>query len=190
MAKKEELQEFNGKKGVWRTIGGRRVFIAEGQNINEAMKESGKFNNIRSKNAERNQKKNYKDAERQLLDDYTQVETEDLKGYYEDFKKQGKEKFADRIQTEINKREGLTDREINQIKTQKSLQKLVDDGKAEDITRLSNEETKALGEKEGRLEAVKVTKGVYGMNGALLKSKKTGRRYVITARNTNLFYWV
>lgn len=178
------------EKGVWRTVSGRRIFIKEGQSLSSAMKESGKFKNLKSKNTERDKKKNYKDTERQLLDDYTQVETEDLKGYYEDFKKQGKEKFADRIQIEINKREGLTDREINQIKTQKSLQKLVDDGKAEDITRLSNEETKALGEKEGRLEAIKVTKGVYGMNGALLKSKKTGRRYVITARNTNLFYWV
>ena len=31
--------------GVWRTIGGRRVFIKEGQDLATAMKESGKFNN-------------------------------------------------------------------------------------------------------------------------------------------------
>lgn len=29
--------------GVWRTIGGRRVFIKEGQSLGDAMKESGKF---------------------------------------------------------------------------------------------------------------------------------------------------
>lgn len=29
--------------GVWRTIGGRRVFIKEGQSLSDAMKESGKF---------------------------------------------------------------------------------------------------------------------------------------------------
>lgn len=30
--------------GVWRTIGGRRVFIKDGQDLATAMKESGKFN--------------------------------------------------------------------------------------------------------------------------------------------------
>ncbi len=35
--KKEELD------GVWRTIGGRRVFIRKGQDLSSAMKESGKF---------------------------------------------------------------------------------------------------------------------------------------------------
>lgn len=34
-------QELNG---VWRTVGGRRIFIAEGQSLSEAMKKSGKFN--------------------------------------------------------------------------------------------------------------------------------------------------
>lgn len=61
MAKKEELQEFNGKKGVWRTIGGRKVFIASGQSLGEAMKKSGKFDNIRSKNVERKEKKEVED---------------------------------------------------------------------------------------------------------------------------------
>lgn len=59
MAKKEELQEFKGKKGVWRTIGGRKVFIATGQSLGEAMKESGKFDNIRRKNAERRTAEKY-----------------------------------------------------------------------------------------------------------------------------------
>lgn len=31
--------------GVWRTVGGRRIFIKEGQSLTEAMKESGKFKN-------------------------------------------------------------------------------------------------------------------------------------------------
>ena len=29
--------------GVWRTIGGRKVFIKKGQNLADAMRESGKF---------------------------------------------------------------------------------------------------------------------------------------------------
>lgn len=35
--------DFVEENGVWRTIGGRRVFIKEGQSLSEAMKESGKF---------------------------------------------------------------------------------------------------------------------------------------------------
>lgn len=35
--------------GVWRTIGGRRVFIKDGQDLASAMKESGKFNNDNKK---------------------------------------------------------------------------------------------------------------------------------------------
>ena len=39
----KDLVEFNGKKGVWRTISGRKVFIAEGQSLKDAMRTSGKF---------------------------------------------------------------------------------------------------------------------------------------------------
>lgn len=39
MAKKKYEEE----DGVWRTIGGRRVFIRNGQSLSDAMKESGKF---------------------------------------------------------------------------------------------------------------------------------------------------
>ena len=40
MAKKIE-------EGVWRTIGGRRVFIRTGQSLSDAMKESGKFSRVK-----------------------------------------------------------------------------------------------------------------------------------------------
>ena len=32
--------------GVWRTVGGRRIFIRDGQSLQDAMQESGKFNHI------------------------------------------------------------------------------------------------------------------------------------------------
>lgn len=35
--------------GVWKTIGGRRVFIKEGQDLTTAMKESGKFKKLKNK---------------------------------------------------------------------------------------------------------------------------------------------
>lgn len=35
--------------GVWRTIGGRRVFIKDGQSLTDAMRESGKFGDPKKK---------------------------------------------------------------------------------------------------------------------------------------------
>lgn len=37
------MATYNNEEGVWRTIGGRRVFIRTGQSLSDAMKESGKF---------------------------------------------------------------------------------------------------------------------------------------------------
>ena len=39
-------------EGVWRTIGGRRVFIRDGQDLASAMKESGKFTRQKDKKQE------------------------------------------------------------------------------------------------------------------------------------------
>ena len=39
----DRVYTLNGKKGVWRTIGGRRVFISDGDDLPTAMKKSGKF---------------------------------------------------------------------------------------------------------------------------------------------------
>lgn len=41
---------FDDSDGVWRTIGGRRVFIRNGQSISDAMKKSGKFKSAKKKN--------------------------------------------------------------------------------------------------------------------------------------------
>lgn len=43
------MTQIEGVQGVWRTIGGRRVFIKTGQSLSEAMKESGKFKNLKNK---------------------------------------------------------------------------------------------------------------------------------------------
>ena len=45
------MATYNDEEGVWRTIGGRRVFIRTGQSLSDAMKESGKFSRV-SKNQE------------------------------------------------------------------------------------------------------------------------------------------
>jgi len=42
---------YNDQDGVWRTVGGRRVFIRNGQSLSDDMKESGKFSRV-AKNQE------------------------------------------------------------------------------------------------------------------------------------------
>lgn len=37
------MKKYDEKDGVWRTVGGRRIFIKNGQSLSEAMIESGKF---------------------------------------------------------------------------------------------------------------------------------------------------
>lgn len=37
------MKEADEKNGIWRTIGGRRIFIRRGENLTDAMKRSGKF---------------------------------------------------------------------------------------------------------------------------------------------------
>lgn len=41
------MATFNGKDGVWRTVGGRHIFIANGQSLKDAMRASGKFKNLK-----------------------------------------------------------------------------------------------------------------------------------------------
>ena len=47
--------------GVWRTVGGRRIFIKDGQDLEDAMRESGKFENNNKKFDELKEK--FKDEE-------------------------------------------------------------------------------------------------------------------------------
>lgn len=50
-------KNYNDDDGVWRTIGGRRVFIRNGQDLAEAMKESGKFKSAKKTSKETNEEK-------------------------------------------------------------------------------------------------------------------------------------
>lgn len=42
-------KKYNENEGVWRTVGGRRIFIRDGQDLASAMRESGKFKNVKIK---------------------------------------------------------------------------------------------------------------------------------------------
>ncbi len=80
---------MSNEKGVWRTIGGRRVFIKEGQDLASAMKESGKFKSA---------KKISKEDEDSIKESMQKVAEQ-----YEEDKKEGK--VAERLkENEINER--------------------------------------------------------------------------------------
>lgn len=116
--------KFEDDQGVWRTIAGRKVFIREGQSLSTAMKQSGKFKSgkkeIKKGNdyGKEHDEKNYREIEKQLLEDYTKVDTEDLEEYYKIFKEQGKEKFAGRIKNELEKRENQS-KNLNDLKQER-----------------------------------------------------------------------
>lgn len=61
--------------GVWRTIGGRRVFIKDGEDLATAMKKSGKFNN---KSNNENYSKEIKEKLKELEDDKFEDGTYDI----------------------------------------------------------------------------------------------------------------
>lgn len=82
--------------------------------------------------------------------------------------------------TEAKKSESLT------LK-QKELKNMARYGEATDITTISDAEAKEL--KKKGIETVGISRGAYGMNGALLRDNE-GNKYVITARSSNLFYFV
>lgn len=62
--------------GVWRTVGGRRIFIKEGSNLLSAMKESGKF----KKNSEEKNKKivEYENKKEELTNKIDNLKYEEL----------------------------------------------------------------------------------------------------------------
>jgi len=72
--------------------------------------------------------------------------------------------------------------------TQRELKRMAADGEAIDITTEGNSAyAQELNDKG--ISVVAISRGVYGMNGALLRDNE-GNQYVITARNTTLFYFV
>lgn len=70
--------------------------------------------------------------------------------------------------------------------TQKALKELVKSGAAEDITQYSFERMREF-LRNNDLETVGVSRGIYGVTGALLKDHTNGELYAITARNSALF---
>lgn len=66
--------------------------------------------------------------------------------------------------------------------TQKEIKRLIKVGAAIELT-----DTATI--PAGRLEAVALSFGMYGMNGALFQDAETGQLYAIPCRNSILFYY-
>ena len=68
--------------------------------------------------------------------------------------------------------------------SQKELRDLIRDGYAQDITQADDETIQDIWR---RCDKIGYSKGVYGLNGGLLEDPKTGNKYVVIGRGTNLF---
>lgn len=64
---KKYASDNDSAGGVWRTVGGRRIFIKDGQSLESAMRESGKF---------KNQKQSYIDVDRRMRANIERVKKE------------------------------------------------------------------------------------------------------------------
>ncbi len=144
--------------GVWRTIGGRRVFIKTGQSLSDAMKESGKFKKSEKIEKTPGQKtmdlikenniKTFADEIKMTKDDLKKELDSLYKEPREDeIKKDLKDIKDEREKKELTKK-GLTDDEIK--KGYKDVNEALKDKK-------ESESTKTNGEKESTNEKFEVS---------------------------------
>lgn len=77
-------KDYDKEDGVWRTIGGRKVFIRKGQNLADAMIESGKFKGQKNKSGMRESYRKEKEKDLQEAKDLAKKfqESETDKDYY------------------------------------------------------------------------------------------------------------
>lgn len=95
MAYKEDYSKMDG---VWRTVGGRRIFIKTGQTLTEAMRESGKF------------QKNKNQSKKTKIDDLKQ-EKERIENEYNEMRKRLSEKLQ-----ELAKERKFSDEETDKLR--------------------------------------------------------------------------
>ena len=75
--------KFEDDQGVWRTIGGRKVFIREGQSVSDAMKQSGKFKSKTKAKSDDDKRNKFNETmnRRQEVIERLDEETKDLDDY-------------------------------------------------------------------------------------------------------------
>ena len=73
---------------------------------------------------------------------------------------------------------------------EKVTKKIIKSYNAVDITDVNLKDCEALRDKEKSFSTVAVSCGIYGITGAIIQGYTSKKLYKITARNSNLFYFV
>lgn len=122
----------NDTGGVWRTVGGRKIFIKEGQEISDAMKESGKFKSKSNKGlSEEERKKKIEELEKKkeeaqgffqkgAIQEEIDMVKDDFEGTREEYRKYREEK---RIELSKQREQERANQEKLRIKQQEEKQK-------------------------------------------------------------------
>ncbi len=131
-----KYEKYDDEDGVWRTVGGRRIFIRNGQALSDAMKESGKFKNKKT-GADIPSREEYKKAKIELKkqedDEYALYkkarENEDSIDAMTENSTDWEaleERYKDRYETE------QWDKESKKIKKEREKKELIEKGLSED----------------------------------------------------------
>ncbi len=109
---------FDDGDGVWRTIGGRRVFIREGQSLSDAMKKSGKFKSAKKKSTTKDENKKFSNDElnekyverkKQMENWLDETNSGKLSKYEEEALKYEREKHGEKAYQDLKKEFGRGD---------------------------------------------------------------------------------
>lgn len=171
------MVKSNDLGGVWRTIGGRRIFIKDGQELASAMKESGKFKTS-NKNQEYSKLEDFKSLEK-----YKNMTSEEL---YEKAPLYGEDKILE----DINKERGF-DGKPTQL-SNKELDDKIKDGGTEVFRIISSNNEKSASDfvNEFKNGDFYVSNGVHGSGCYTSASKETASRFAKKGKDTEIMRMV
>ena len=146
---------YDDEDGVWRTVGGRRIFIRNGQSLGDAMKESGKFNTSKAKEdkpannakeaADKYMSENYEKKKKEM--ENWLEKSKEIKGEDDTFKKatndnekdkEQKSKDAFGLEKEKAKIKDFDEKEYEQYKQMRENMSAITDEENDTFTKLDN----------------------------------------------------
>lgn len=102
---------YNGEEGIFRTIGGRKIFIRDGESLSSAMQRSGKFKTQKNENEH-----DFKKLNKQIDEENNKKADETIKGIYKEPNEKEVLKNIEKRKMETEDKEktkkGLTEDEI------------------------------------------------------------------------------
>ena len=111
----KNYKDFDDSDGVWRTVGGRRIFIRNGQDLASAMVESGKFKNLRTTYKKDKESKNIssKEMANELqnadIGDWNNMNQQERDEVCKDILDKTEEKYGDKLKDDKFRKE-VTDK--------------------------------------------------------------------------------